>query len=100
MCLWSHVSAVTQLPALTVTITYALIQMVKKIVRSSSSSSLLLCVGVCCGMWCVVVCGVVVCVRVGGVGVHGILCVCVCLYICGSMKRYLHVWSVCVYRCI
>ena len=46
-------------------------------VRSSSSS--LLCVGVCCGMWCVVVCGVVVCVRVGGVGVHGIVCVCVSL---------------------
>ena len=73
-------------------------------VRSSSSSSLLLCVGVCCGM-----CGVLwyvvlwVCVRVGGVGVHGILCVYVCLKICGSMNIGIYMCgvSVCigVYEC-
>ena len=94
MCLWSHVSAVTQLTALTVTITYALIQMVKKIVRSSSSS-LLLCVGVCCGLWCVVVCGVVVCGS-WWCGVHGILCVCVCLYICGCMNIGIYICGECL----
>ena len=57
----------------------------------SSSTLLLLCVGVCCGMWCVVVCGVVVCVRVGGVGVHGILCVCVSLFLWVYEYRHLHV---------
>ena len=28
------------------------------------------------------------------------LCVFVCLYLWVSEYRYLHVWSVCVYRCI
>ena len=41
MCLWSHVSAVTQLPALTVTITYALIQMVKKIAGKSDKARMI-----------------------------------------------------------
>ena len=63
--------------------------------RSSSSSLLLLCVGVCCG----------VCVRVGGVGVHGIVCVyvCVSIDICGSMNIFIYMRgvSVCkgVYEC-
>ena len=55
----------------------------------SSSSLLLLCVGVCCGvvccgMWCVVVCGVVVCVRVGGVGVWVFMGFCV--FLCVSIS--------------
>ena len=54
----------------------------------------------CVVVVCVVVCGVVVCVRVGGVGVHGIVCVCVSLYLWVYECRYLHVWSVCVKRCI
>ena len=41
MCLWLHVSAVTQLPALTVTITYALIQMVKKIAGKSDKARMI-----------------------------------------------------------
>ena len=43
---------------------------------------------VCCVLWCVVVCGVLwyvvccgMCVRVGDVGVHGIVCVFVCVSI-------------------
>ena len=44
---------------------------------------------------------VLCCVRVGGVGVHGI--VCVCLYICGSMNIGIYMCgvSVCirVYEC-
>ena len=52
--------------------------------------------------WCVLWCGVLwhvmcgVCVRVGGVGVHGIVCVCVCLYICGSMNIGIYMCGVSV----
>ena len=36
------------------------------------------------------------CVRLGGVGVHGIVCLCVCLYSCVDVFMYVHV-NVCVY---
>ena len=64
-------------------------------VRSSSSSSLLLCVGVCCGMWC---CGV--CESWWCWCSCDFVCLCVSLYLWFYESRYLHVWSVCVYRCI
>ena len=41
MCLWSHVSAVTQLPEPIATITYALIQMVEKIAGKSDKARMI-----------------------------------------------------------
>ena len=41
MCLWLHVSVAIQLPALTVTLTYALIQMVKKIAEKSDKARMI-----------------------------------------------------------
>ena len=41
MCLWLHALAVIRLPALTVTLTYALIQMVKKIAGKSDKARMI-----------------------------------------------------------
>ena len=41
MCLWLHVSVAIQFPALTVTLTYALLQMVKKIAGKSDKARMI-----------------------------------------------------------
>ena len=41
MCLWLHALVVIRLPALTVTLTYALIQMVKKIAGKSDKARMI-----------------------------------------------------------